>query len=98
MINTNPRGPESNPPIINLRPRAVLPFFDFILFYWIINPSLTRWSFMAASSIQVCYKVYYLIYFIQTIFFFFYRKFQLMASTPNDSSLSSDQDTNQFLV
>ena len=70
MINTNPRGPESNPPIINLRPRAVLPFFDFFFFYWIINPSLTRWSFMAASSIQVCYKVYYLIYFIPTIFFF----------------------------
>ena len=28
----------------------------------------------------------------------FEREFQLMASTPDDSSLSSDQDTNQFLV
>ena len=36
-------------------------------------------------------------------FFFFFliyklRDFQLMASAPNDSSLSSSQDTNQFLV
>ena len=33
-------------------------------------------------------------------FFFIYkwRDFQLMASAPNDSSLSSSQDTNQFLV
>ena len=29
---------------------------------------------------------------------FFLRKFQSMASTPDDISLSSDQDTNQFLV
>ena len=26
------------------------------------------------------------------------KEFQLMASAPNDSSLSSNQDTNQFLV
>ena len=31
-------------------------------------------------------------------FFFFLREFQPMASAPDDSSLSSDQDTNQFLV
>ena len=31
-------------------------------------------------------------------FFFFLREFQPMASTPDDSSLSLDQDTNQFLV
>ena len=31
-------------------------------------------------------------------FFLFERGFQFMASAPNDSSLSSDQDTNQFLV
>ena len=31
-------------------------------------------------------------------FFFFFREFQHMVSAPNDSSLSSDQDTNQFLV
>ena len=30
------------------------------------------------------------------IFFFFYRKFQPMVSAPNDYSLSSDQDNNQF--
>ena len=29
---------------------------------------------------------------------FFEREFQLMASALDDSSLSSDQDTNQFLV
>ena len=33
-----------------------------------------------------------------TIFFFFLREFQLMASALNDRSLSLDQDTNQFLV
>ena len=32
------------------------------------------------------------------IIFFFFREFQPMASAPDDSSLSSDQDTNQFLV
>ena len=31
-------------------------------------------------------------------FFFFFRKFQFMSSAPDDSSLSSDQDTNQFLI
>ena len=37
-------------------------------------------------------------------FFFFYliiiilREFQLMASAPDNSSLSSDQDTNQFFM
>ena len=31
-------------------------------------------------------------------FFFFFREFQPMMSAPDDSSLSSDQDTNQFLV
>ena len=30
--------------------------------------------------------------------FFFKREFQLMSSAFDDSSLSSDQDTNQFLV
>ena len=32
------------------------------------------------------------------LFLVFFREFQPMASAPNDSSLSSDQDTNQFLV
>ena len=39
--------------------------------------------------------------FSQTVFFFFFkreREFQPMASAPDDSSLSSDQDTNQFLA
>ena len=31
-------------------------------------------------------------------FFFFWREFQPMASTPDDSSLSSDQDTNAYLT
>ena len=29
---------------------------------------------------------------------FFFREFQRIASAPNDISLSSDQDTNHFLV
>ena len=29
---------------------------------------------------------------------FFFREFQPMASTPDDNSLSSDQDINRFLV
>ena len=29
---------------------------------------------------------------------FFFKEFQLMVSAPNDSSLSLDQDTNQFFV
>ena len=31
-------------------------------------------------------------------FFFFLREFQPMASAPDDSSLSSNQDTNQFFM
>ena len=31
-------------------------------------------------------------------FFFFEKEFQPKAFTPDDSSLSSDQDTDQFLV
>ena len=31
-------------------------------------------------------------------FFFFNREFQPIASVPNDSYLSSNQDTNKFLV
>ena len=31
-------------------------------------------------------------------FLFFEREFQPMASAPNDNFLSSDQDTNRFLV
>ena len=30
--------------------------------------------------------------------FFFFREFQLMMSVPDNSYLSSDQDTNQILV
>ena len=30
--------------------------------------------------------------------FFIFKEFQPMAFAPDDSSLSSDQDTNQFLV
>ena len=32
------------------------------------------------------------------IYDFFLKEFQSMASAPDDSSLISDQDTNQFLV
>ena len=37
--------------------------------------------------------------FLKTSYFLydlFFREFQPMASTPDDSSLSSNQDTNQF--
>ena len=53
-------------------------------------------------------KYYYYYYLVKlpfrftksTIFFFFFleREFEPMASAPDDSSLSLDQDTNQFLV
>ena len=33
-----------------------------------------------------------------TLFFFFFREFQPIASAPDNSSLSLDQDINQFLV
>ena len=32
------------------------------------------------------------------VFFFFLRDFQLMASTPDDTTLSLNQDTKQFFV
>ena len=32
------------------------------------------------------------------VFFFIFREFQLMTSAANDSFLSSDQDTDRFLV
>ena len=35
--------------------------------------------------------------YLETILFFF-REFQPMASAPDNRSLSSNQDTNQFLV
>ena len=38
------------------------------------------------------------IFIIDEILYFFKREFQLMASAFDDSSLSSNQDTNQFLV
>ena len=33
-----------------------------------------------------------------SFFFFFFKKFQHITSTSDDSSLLSNQDTNQFLV
>ena len=44
-------------------------------------------------------KKVYLTYLIRySVFFFFFLEFQPMTSIPSDSSLSLDQDTNQFLV
>ena len=34
----------------------------------------------------------------ELIFFFFLREFQPMASAPDDSSLSSNKDTDQFFM
>ena len=45
-------------------------------------------------NIQNC--VYFLKFWVP--FFFFLREFQPMVFAPDDSYLSSDQDTNQFLV
>ena len=35
---------------------------------------------------------------LEFIYFYFFREFQPMAFASDNSSLSSDQDTNQFLV
>ena len=43
-------------------------------------------------------KTVYIREFISYFFFFFEREFQPMASASDDSFLSPDQDTNQFLV
>ena len=49
--------------------------------------------------IQLIIIFYYFIFESVSLFFSFLEKeFQLMASAPNNSYLSSDQDTNQFLV
>ena len=50
---------------------------------------------MTLWIIYLFLKLYY-IYMKNAIFFFFKREFQLMASAPDNSSLLSDQDTNQF--
>ena len=42
--------------------------------------------------------LFFIFYFFYFFLFFFKKEFQLMASAPNDSSISSDQDTNQFLM
>ena len=41
---------------------------------------------------------FYYCYFYLFVVFFFLRVFQPMMSAPDNSSLSSDQDTNQFLM
>ena len=51
--------------------------------------------------IQLVIIFYYFIFELVSLFFsfsFLEKEFQLMASAPNNSYLSSDQDTNQFLV
>ena len=35
---------------------------------------------------------------LHELYIYIFREFQPMASAPDDNSLSSDQDTNQFLV
>ena len=45
-------------------------------------------------------SMHYLVFFFfkefQPITFFFFKEFQLITSAPNDSFLSSDEDTNWF--
>ena len=47
---------------------------------------------------EATYKAQGETYEIKVHFTFFFREFQFMTSAPDDSSLSSDQDINQFLV
>ena len=58
---------------------------------WILTSREVDLHIVPANIVsKIIYKYYY--------FFFFEREFQLMASVPDNSSLSSDQGTNQFLV
>ena len=59
---------------------------------WILTSREVDLHIVPANIVsKIIYKYYY-------YFFFFEREFQPMASAPDNSSLSSDQDTNQFLV
>ena len=66
----------------------------------IIGGTYFLFSFIWISD-MLCVRLYKLLLFIALkvfFFFFFEREFQPMASAPEDNSLSTDQDTNQFLV
>ena len=52
----------------------------------------------AKVGIQVSRRKFYTHIHLDYIFLFFFREFQPMTSASDDSSLLSDQDTNQFLV
>ena len=66
---------------------------------------IKKWNLI--SKLDLCVEKdivgYVAMWWLDGQYFFFLREFQPMASTPDDSSLSSDQlssdqDTNQFLV
>ena len=62
--------------------------------------SYMTWFFSSLLLFFLSTYIWHIIYlyFVMIMFLFFLREFQPMTSTPRDSSLSSDQDTNQFLV
>ena len=62
----------------------------------LIMPTLIGGDIIGWKSIKkiLTNSLYIYIY----IYFFFETEFQPMASAPDDSSLSSDQDINQFLM
>ena len=59
---------------------------------WILTSREVDLHIVPANIVSKIIYKYYL------FFFFFEREFQPIAFVPNNSSLSSDQDTNQFLV
>ena len=78
MINTNPRGPESNPPIINLRPRAVLPFFDF--FFFLLDNQSFFDSLVFYGGIfnsGMLQSILFNLFYSNKFFFFFIKNFNL---------------------
>ena len=59
---------------------------------WILTSREVDLHIVPANIVsKIIYKYYY-------YFFFFEKEFQPIAFIPDNSSLSLDQDTNQFLV
>ena len=75
---------------------------NFVSIYYLVG-SFYPVDFLFLIFVYLWFKSHFLCFrnkdnWIKLEIFFFFREFQLMASAPDDSSLSSDQDTNQFLV
>ena len=63
-----------------------------------VSACLCGFSFLNNQDAKSFYFIICIYVSIFCFCHFFLREFQLMASAPDDSSLSLDQDTNQFLV